>query len=619
MQGSKNPLIIRNYRVVYPACYKDINLKAPIDGIPFGPGPTFTTDFQLQFKIEAAPIILTYESEFIMRLKFRLPGDKNDPYANLEVPDPENPYMPSLNNGIPIFNTSAKAALWQRILSGLHQGIATNGPLVRFKYKSMASAIKRAWCTMSNMTFQSVRTPEYLNEILLRKPVEQQRKFPDNYTGEYLLYSNVGTLDGLNLSQTTLNAIPDSHQYNATGGVGVDSATASVMGARDTLSTDGFHGQLLAGLNGRSAMLYTSLGPRGNTWSQWDNVSFSTPSVSLDELYVEMDIRIPLTELLPVFKIGVVPCMMINSSLIDLVLDIYHPDTWVRSRFLGTPISMETWLNISTVSFPDINPMAEMILRPKIMGDRFIAPFLDYFTVEKIVDVRSSTRVDFHFNVIQFFRNVPFISLSFLDVSTPAIGEGEYESPADTLIMYNGTNVVTLDPAKDKAGENVKYTTAGNYTDLPIPLGPVDRERGGFYSIPPACRVNDLRIMLGESAFPLTQYPMSFNDMYMYNRKHFEMYGRDYNVTRVCPISRHRHGDASYFFDLSHGPFSGFSIDSDSPLQIVGTIQTGNTIIQDKQALGNGNSVFRIKILLTIWYSNNFNAMLNSGGVVPLQ
>lgn len=618
MQGSKNPLILRNYRVIGPMGWKHINLIPGTGGISLGPGPTYTSDFQLVFKIEAAPVILSYESELIFRI--RVP---------LEAEGESDDYPKATAN----FNDSGN--LRKIVRAGLINGIQSRVPLYRLKLKSASQMIKRAWCTMSNMTFQSVNTPQYLNEILLRKPIEDQRKKPDNYTGEYCIYRTCcdPAVSGSNPATKTVGENPSSI-YDLMGNQGL-SWTAENSGI--------------------------SLGERGTGWSQWDNVSFSTPYWDETSSEIVIDFRIPLTEILPVFKIGVIPMMMIGSPTIDLIVDFYHPRTWFISRFFSSPSRAECWLNISTVSFPDINPLAAMLIEPRLIGDRFLVPYLDYFTVENTFEVFGNyNRTDFVFNILQFFRNVPFISLSFLDETTKAFVDprlfDKYSSNLDQpFLSVNGMaqfpvnqlyddkystiterSVFEFDPknstttstitatATEQGKGTVVNTTAPEGPSAIIPgwsavypvtdmadynwgLNPDERRRGGFYCVPPQVEVTDLKIMLGESAFPLTQLPIDTNSLYMYNRKHFEMYGRNFNVTRVSPLSREKQGDASYFFDISHGPFSGFTIDSDSPLQIVGTF------------VSNRTDIVRIRVILTIWYSNSFNVLRASGGVVPLQ
>ncbi|MDE6589982.1 MAG: hypothetical protein K2K53_06500, partial [Oscillospiraceae bacterium] len=137
-----------------------------------------------------------------------------------------------------------------------------------------------------------------------------------------------------------------------------------------------------------------------------------------------------------------------------------------------------------------------------------------------------------------------------------------------------------------------------------------DRERGGFYTLPPAAAIENLNVRLGPSAFPLTQWAMDTNMAYLMNRKHFEMYGRRYNNTRVSPAARMQQGDAVLFFDLSHGPFGGFQIDADNPLQVTGEIDLSNSFF---------TTTLNIRVVLTIWYSNHFVIDTDSGAVFTEQ
>ena len=142
MQGSSNPLILRNYRVIPPQNWKYFNLHKDSSAymgqhIPDRP-------IKLVFKVEAAPVVLPYESELILKFSF--------------LASPDEPLQKYVSNQ------------W------------TPNPRYRIKAKSMAHIIERCWMSISNMTFQSVKPPYYLNEILLRKPAPTQMKYPDNYT-----------------------------------------------------------------------------------------------------------------------------------------------------------------------------------------------------------------------------------------------------------------------------------------------------------------------------------------------------------------------------------------------------------------------------------------------------
>ena len=535
MQGSPNPLILRNYRMIPPQTFKYFNLSKYPNAYQGQHLPD--REIPLIFKVEAAPVVLPYESELVMKFTFLSPKTER---------------------------TSAISNQW------------TGRPLYRIKGKSMAHIVKRCWATISNMTFQSYKPPFYLNEILLRKAAPLQMKYPDNYTGEKSIYLAT-------VANPQNNQIRDPYLSSPTPG-------------------------------GQYAMY---LEPLSRTVPNEGQLYFMTPQFNYKTRvlgeglqltrYTEttLTFRIPLTELLPVFKIGVIPLIMIASNSFDLWIDLYKPSDWFIDCGIGKVAALETYLNITTVSFPDINPLAESLIRPRIYDSRFIAPFLDYLTFENTYNL-SQPETNFFFNIIQFLRNVPFISITFSD-----------------LTVYNTTSYEAYDIIQnaddahisgDVGNRNVVITAAGSrlLTGMPdlFPISGEEASKGGFFNLPPNVHCKDLNIMLGESAFPLTQVPMSWDDMYMYNRKHFEMYGRDFNIYRVSPVGRPYSGDASFFFDLSHSPMTGFQIGPSSPLQIVGKI-----VNED----GNPGSNHTIRVTVTCYYSNNFNTMLASGGVVPLQ
>lgn len=556
MQGSPNPLILRNYRMIPPLTWKFFNLSVSPTNFPGQHIPD--RDIQLVFKVEAAPVVLPYESELILKFTFA-----SDPTA-ARFKNVSNQWAPN--------------------------------PLYRIKGKSMAHIVKRCWATISNMTFQSYRPPAYLNEILLRKPAHLQQKYPDNYTGEKSIY--LGDLVGGNK-----HTLDFANPPLVTGTLTNQFALYLELLSR-TISNDG--------------QLYF-MTPQFNVEAK--DIILNPGDKPTTQFLTTLTFRIPFTELLPVFKIGVIPLVMIASNSFDMWIDLYKPADWFVNLGIGTPVALETYLNVTTVSFPDINPLAEALIRPRIYDGRFIAPFLDYLVFETRATL-NQPEVQFFFNVTQFLRNVPFICLSFTDETTYTPLTVEEKTPESSRNPNGPEN------AADDCNiilEHQSSSTSGNWgastsyrirtnprhlvTGIPnaLPLSATEAERGGFFNLPPHVSCKDVNIMLGESAFPLTQVPMSWDDMYMYNRKHFEMYGRDFNVYRVSPIGRANSGDASFFFDLSHSPMTGFQIGPSSPLQLVGKLKKDSAVDHE------------IKIILTCYYSNNFNAMLASGGVVPLQ
>lgn len=561
MQGSSNPLILRNYRTIPPQNWKYFNLHKDSSAymgqhIPDRP-------INLIFKVEAAPVVLPYESELILKFSFLAsPNESRQKYVS-------NQWTPN--------------------------------PRYRIKAKSMAHIIERCWMTISNMTFQSVKPPYYLNEILLRKPAPTQMKYPDNYTGEKIAYLSTNTGSG-----------------------GAEDKYLNIQNA-----------ELAAVIEADTSIGYnTYLEPLSRSCPNEGQLYFMTPQIVQKKKTVSgttyneniLTFRIPLTELLPVFKIGVIPLIMIAANSFDLLVNLYKPADWFVDCGIGEVAALETWLNITTVSFPDINPLAEMLIRPRVYDGRFIAPYLDYFTFEKTYVLTQPTTI-WYFNIIQSLRNVPFISISFSDqteypepiaeVLPAAAGDGQNAEQNDGPALVPHYPIPAVNVLSDTSiyARNITFNAANKYFVSGAPgLTPMDKdelERGGFFSLPPDVRCEDVKIMLGESTFPLTQFPISWDDMYMYNRKHFEMYGRDFNVYRVSPIGRAHSGDGTFFFDLSHSPMTGFSINSGSPLQIVGSLISESLF----------NKAIRpvIKITVTAYYTNNFNAMLASGGVVPLQ
>lgn len=545
MQGSPNPLILRNYRMIPPQTWKYYNL---LDNASAYPGQhVYNKDISLVFKVEAAPIVLTYESELILKFKF-------------------------LSNDTDIAKRISNQ--W------------TPNPLYRIKAKSMAHIVKRCWATISNMTFQSYRQPFYLNEILLRKPAQTQIKYPDNYTGEKISYIQLKHEDNQN----------QGYFSNPTN-------TKNMVILLEPLSR--------------------SCPNEGQLYFMTPQFSTTIKNVAGNNYFENtLTFRIPFTELLPVFKIGVIPLIMIASNSFDLWIDLYNPTNWFINRGIGKIAALETFLNITTVSFPDINPLAETLIRPRIFDGRFIAPFLDYLTFDNTF-VLQHNETQFFFNITQSLRNVPFISISFTDETDyitedpliPGAINAQFQPTVNQFIKIDDT-LIGNEIVNGNQGEVINFKTSAEnfvtghpFTSIEEILKHQDRLRGGFFSLPPEVHCTDINILLGESAFPLTQVPISEDDMYMYNRKHFEMYGRDFNVFRVSPIGRAHSGDASFFFDLSHSPMTGFQIGPSSPLQVTGKLKKSP----------NDNKNYQILVTITCYYSCNFNALLASGGVVPLQ
>lgn len=486
--GSSSPFILRNYRFITPTRGTSV--------------ADVVNDVEMQFKIDGAPVILTYESDLILRLNLTPKAD----YSSLQfVTDRGN-----LN---------------------MQDGLTALNPPYRLKLKSLGSAITYCRINLANASFYSVNTPQYLMENIMRKTTKYILSRPDSYTTEACV-----------LAQTV---------------------------------SDGSFNYFLA--------------PGGSLTKQWDNTSFVSPVKAPTGTY-QIDFRIPLTDLLPVFKAGVMPVMLTNSKQFDLFIKVLGISKWFVPVTFGLGSSFEPILALTTVALPSLNPLAELLIKPHLQGDMFRAPYLDYYVYNQNVVLRAAQtqKYDFSFNISQLFKNVPFISLSFLDTSTIATVSTSVTITPATV----STNIL-------KEGWNDK-----------IPLTSTDRENAGFYTLPTGTTIENLRIELGPSAFPLTQWPLDNNMIYLMNRKHFEMYGRRYNESRVCPVSRQWQGDACFFFDLSHGGNGGFQIDSANTLNVRGMISTNGVAIKTD---------INLRVMLTVWYSNHLIIQLNDGGVLAVQ
>lgn len=549
MTGSKDPLILRNYRVIYPSTTRYFNLHA--DRLKYQGQHIYQRDIDLHFKIGAAPVILPYESELVITI-----------YLEVTVPNMVDEKKQAVNS----------------FLQTLISNEWTPVPLYRIKAKSVSHCVKYTNATMANSTFQSYRLPIYLNEIILRKPFLQQQKYPDNYTGEKSVYFD------------------KNYRPNLSNDMGV------------------FLRPLTRSMPNESPLI------------------FMTPQLSSNSTLVPLTFRIPFTELLPVFKIGVIPLITVPNMTMDLDLGLYNPALWLmlNKTVFWTYAFMETHLNISTVSFPNINPLADALIRPRIFGNTFIASYLDYLTWDVYVEMDRGS-VDFFFNITQALKNVPFMAITFTDLthysvnteqrlsnySSSNVGgilrEGPTNFPVSNISMAN----VVVKPSDS---EGLLQTLEAGFPTQ-ISLLPEERIRGGFFSLPPEIYCDDLTIRLGEAAYPATQIPMTWADMYMYNRKHFEMYGRDFNTNRISPLGRAYTGDATFFFDLSHSPMAGFEISGDSPLQVSGYLKNPKFPKITDYATEQDVAVLkpRIQVTLTLYYTNRFVVKLDTGGVLPLQ
>lgn len=552
MIGSPNPEIMRNYRTIFPNNFRSFNLT---DEPGKYPGEHVGMNkIHVIFKILSAPVVLPYESYLTIRLGFDKTGEQQKDVLSNE---------------------------WSA------------NPAYRLKLKSIGHAIERAWATMSNMTYQSVRPAHYLNEIMLRRPFPIQQKYPDNYTGEKSFYSRDGDFsartDGSDLTtgQTPLN----NAGINATAVQGNQATGGSVRTSA-----------------AKNYGLY--LEPMNRSIPGEGSIQFTTPQTTTSKVFDFLTFRIPFTEILPVFKIGVIPLITVNASSIDLDVSLFSPHQWLfrNSQLLGKLSTAEISLSVTTVSFPTINPLAEALIRPRIFGDKFIAPYLDYLSWDYALTADRGEN-EFSFQITQALANVPFFSISFVD-ETPYLGGEFLASNEHPISVSNFTEGIAGAPSQIEPGLPHK-----------IVLAPHERERGGFFSLPPDIYCDQLQIHLGQSFLPWAQYPLSWEDMYDFNRRHFEMYGRDFNVYRVSPAGRAYSGDASFFFDLSHAPMSGFKIGPESPLAVRGKIiNPAFTSITD-HAGRNTPQPRRptIRVILTAYYSNNFTVFLDSGSVVSLQ
>ncbi|EFO61793.1 Hypothetical protein GLP15_2178 [Giardia lamblia P15] len=399
MQGSPNPLILRNYRMIPPLTFKFFNLSEDQPWYPDQHIPN--REINLVFKVEAAPIVLPYESELVLKFTF----------------------LSDINRE----NNKLLSNQW------------TPGPKYRIRAKSMGHIVKRCWATISNMTFQSYHQPYYLNEILLRKPAHLQMKYLDNYTGEKCAY-----LDILTATDNITNADKGIYLTNPLNNTGLFIEPLS-----RTIPNDG--------------QLYFMTPQFSTNTKVFGNVTYYENHLTF---------RIPLTELLPVFKIGVIPLIMIASNFFDLWIDLYKPADWFLDYGIGQVAALETYLNITTVSFPDINPLAEALIRPRVYDSRFIAPFLDYLTFENSYTL-NQPETPFFFNITQFLRNVPFISISFVDnnVYKPVLPEKDmsfYPQHGVSMQKFDDSTLIAANNGAADLLSSNRYVTTGDPQVYPL-------------------------------------------------------------------------------------------------------------------------------------------------------
>lgn len=565
MIGSPNPEIMRNYRTIFPNNFRSFNLTSEPGKYP---GENVgNRKIHVIFKVLSAPVVLPYESYLIIRIGF----DK--------------------------LHRDGMMQQAMNLRDTLSNEWSAN-PAYRIKLKSIGHAIERAWATMSNMTYQSVRPAHYLNEIMLRRPFPIQQKYPDNYTGEKCFYAR----------SSDFCARTDGLPLNGKAGLSEDDISAMTEAAQNII---GAVGRNVA--NDRQYGLF--LEPLNRAIPGEGSIQFTTPQTTSSSRFDFLTFRIPLTEILPVFKIGVIPLITVNASSIDLDISLFSPHSWLvqNPRMLGSLATAEISLSITTVSFPTINPLAEALIRPRIFGDKFIAPYLDYLTWD-VALTADRAESEFSFQITQALANVPFFSISFVDETT---------YPSGSVVQTNDHPISVSTYNNPQDGMGIVGYMAQLEPGIPdkIKLSPHERERGGFFSLPPDIYCDQLQIHLGQSFLPWAQYPLSWDDMYDFNRRHFEMYGRDFNVYRVSPNGRVQSGDASFFFDLSHAPMSGFKLGPESPLSVRGKIinPAFTTITSHSNDQTPPPRKPTIRIVLTAYYSNNFTVFLDSGSVVSLQ
>lgn len=390
------------------------------------------------------------------------------------------------------------------------------------------------------------------------------------------------------------------------------------------------------------------------------------------------EIRIPLSEVLPIFQVPVIPLKQTNTSGIQLRMFIYSPrHMFFMSRsfrsnviwnnrgpnvqnFTGLKIGQTTLVKPSGTTssynglllassgttstddtligfdrrmyenFPSSSIVisdeqdffacdldAEVFLNLKVLTDPLLNPLAEAY-IQPFINEANEFRSKYETTAIYNQTLKLFPNLPAIFRFTPS------------RLFYNATQLglffFTMSSRWKNDSTNGALTTTKTevttrpfnsvYTELNPAAGPIH----GYYSLPPTVDISEFQIGLSSSATPLFDRPLDKLGMFSATEDCFKKYGPSEMFGKIVQIrKRMTEGDAFFLFDLTHTRDSGYFIDADNMISVGGTLlyQPGNY-----SAAANTlqlNDHIDLQVILVIFYQETFTVLLDLEGSVLLQ
>ena len=339
-----------------------------------------------------------------------------------------------------------------------------------------------------------------------------------------------------------------------------------------------------------------------------------------------LELRIPLREILPVFSVPVIPLLSTNAAQIELNLTLYDPrymfmisdsiapnvgftiyphgnalpagSGWIQmmddvsDNFATMDLLSSAYLNLKVLTDPVQNPLARMYMEPFLQKrDLFRARYLDYYIFQNDVQVAPGSSSYFHFKPSQLFYNMTHIALFFYDGAyLPTAGDDKM------LLLQNvGQIVYSLQNARAQALK-------------------------GHYTLNEQFTITDFQVGLSASNTPLFSTPLVISQMEQMTIDYFTNYGRENMVGDVVQSQmRTAQGDAFYVIDFTHARGAGYFVDSDNMVSITGKLNWIAPQVNTAggfQQIGSSASSRTLSVIAVIFYTNNLEILLDQGGSV---
>lgn len=409
------------------------------------------------------------------------------------------------------------------------------------------------------------------------------------------------------------------------------------------------------------------VGPRSIQWTK-DNA---------------FEIRIPLSEILPVFQIPVLPLAQTNTSGIQLRMILLSPrhmfyisksfnskiiwnnfgennnnffglrggevlmfnfldDMAIDNRYNGIIIDRQQQLsNPNTViaydrrileSIPpktnitsDINNFfscdldVDVFLNLKVLSNPLLNPLAEAY-IQPFINEMNEFRAKFETSAL-------FNQIVDLKPNIPSIFRF-----TPSRLFYNATQIGLFFFTQTKRwtdvdNEEMLNSLRATFNQRPfnITYTELDTKAGpihGYYSLPPTVEISDFQIGLSSSATPLFDRPLDKIGMLSATEDCFKKYNPSEMYGKILQNrKRLSEGDAFFVFDLTHTRDSGYFIDADNLITVGGTLTYRRQTIVDLNEEQDITTApsLQVQVIMVVFYQETFTVLLDLEGSVLFQ